>query len=175
MAQVEEKVNLKVDMASPKQYHPTVKGVLEWANSELEHVGRIVSVEDPDLQYSYAMSTVNGMAYLKDALYELVNDPKYSTHKEDLLRVHDAVIRTMKHLVKDFNIDLTAIKAFNTKKVLSNSNFTYLKNSNKENKPNNNNNKEKKSNSNTNKENKPNNNNTNKANKRNSKTRKNRK
>ena len=156
-------------MASPKQYHPTVKGVLEWANSELEHVGRIVSVEDPDLQYSYAMSTVNGMAYLKDALYELVNDPKYSTHKEDLLRVHGAVIRTMKHLVKDFNIDLNAIKAFNTKKVLSNSNFTYLKNSNKENKPNNNTNKEK------NKENKPNNNSTNKANKRNSKTRKNRK
>ena len=157
-------------MASPKQYHPTVKGVLEWANSELEHVGRIVSVEDPDLQYSYALSTVNGMAYLKDALYELVNDPKYSTHKEDLLRVHGAVIRTMKHLVKDFNIDLNAIKAFNTKKVLSNRNFTYLKNTNKENKPNNNTNKEK------NKENKPNNNNnTHKANKRNSKTRKNRK
>ena len=153
-------------MASPKQYHPTVKGVLEWANSELEHVGRIVSVEDPDLQYSYAMSTVNGMAYLKDALYELVNDPKYSTHKEDLLRVHGAVIRTMKHLVKDFNIDLNAIKAFNTKKVLSNSNFTYLKNSNKENNRSNNTNKENKRN---------NNNNTHKANKRNSKTRKNRK
>jgi hypothetical protein len=115
-------------MASPKQYHPTVRGVLEWANSELEHVGRIVSVEDPDLQYSYAMSTVNGMAYLKDAIYELVNDPKYSTHKEDLLRLHGAVIRTMKHLVKDFNINLNAIKAFNTRKVLSNRNFTYLKN-----------------------------------------------
>ena len=124
-------------MASPKEYHPTVKGVLEWANSELEHVGRIVSVEDPDLQYSYAMSTVNGMAYLKDALYELVNDPKYSAHKEDLLRVHGAVIRTMKHLVKDFNIDLTAIKAFNTKKVLSNRNFNYLKNTNKAEKTNN--------------------------------------
>ena len=124
-------------MASPKAYHPTVKGVLEWANSELEHVGRIVSVEDPDLQYSYALSTVNGMAYLKDALYELVNDPKYSTHKEDLLRVHGAVIRTMKHLVKDFNIDLDAIKTFNTRKVLSNRNFTYLKNTKKENKTNN--------------------------------------
>lgn len=122
-------------MASPKQYHPTVRGVLEWANSELEHVGRIVSIEDPDLQYSYALSTVNGMAYLKDALYELVNDPKYSMHKEDLLRVHEAVIRTMKHLVKDFNIDLDAIKAFNTRKVLSNRNFTYLKNTKKANKP----------------------------------------
>ena len=115
-------------MASPKQYHPTVKGIFEWANSELEHVGRIVSVEDPDLQYSYALSTVNGMAYLKDAIYELVNDPKYSMHKEDLLRLHGAVIRTMKHLVKDFNINLNAIKAFNTRKVLSNRNFTYLKN-----------------------------------------------
>ena len=115
-------------MASPKQYHPTVKGIFEWANSELEHVGRIVSVEDPDLQYSYAMSTVNGMAYLKDAIYELVNDPKYSMHKEDLLRLHGSVIRTMKHLVKDFKIDLNAIKAFNTRKVLSNRNFTYLKN-----------------------------------------------
>jgi hypothetical protein len=115
-------------MASPKQYHPTVKGIFEWANSELEHVGRIVSVEDPDLQYSYAMSTVNGMAYLKDAIYELVNDPKYSMHKEDLLRLHGSVIRAMKHLVKDYNIDLTAIKAFNTRKVLSNRNFTYLKN-----------------------------------------------
>ena len=124
-------------MASPKQYNPTVKGIFEWANSELEHVGRIVSVEDPDLQYSYAMSTVNGMAYLKDAIYELVNDPKYSAHKEDLLRIHGAVIRTMKHLVKDFNIDLTAIKAFNTRKVLSNRNFNYLKNTNKAEKPNN--------------------------------------
>jgi len=115
-------------MASPKQYHPTVKAIFEWANGELEHVGRIVAVEDPDLQYSYAMSTVNGMAYLKDAIYELVNDPKYAMHKEDLLRLHGSVIRAMKHLVKDFKIDLTAIKAFNTKKVLSNRNFTYLKN-----------------------------------------------
>lgn len=152
-------------MASPKQYNPTVKGIFEWANSELEHVGRIVSVEDPDLQYSYAMSTVNGMAYLKDAIYELVNDPKYSVHKEDLLRVHGAVIRTMKHLVKDFNIDLTAIKAFNTRKVLSNRNFNYLKNTNKASKPNN---KAEKTNT---KDEKPNN----KAEKPNNKTRKNRK
>jgi len=118
---------LEIEMASPKQYHPTVKGIFEWANSELEHVGRIASVEDPDLQYSYAMSTVNGMAYLKDAIYELVNDSKYSTHKEDLLRLHGAVIRTMKRLVKDYKVDLSAIKTFNTRKVLSNRNFTYLK------------------------------------------------
>jgi hypothetical protein len=155
-------------MASPKKYHPTVRGVLEWANSELEHVGRIVSVEDPDLQYSYALSTVNGMAYLKDALYELVNDPEYSIHKKDLLNVHGAVIRTMKHLVKDFNIDLDAIKAFNTRKVLSNRNFTYLKNTKKENTP-----KNKTNNKTENKTNNKTNNNSN--NKTNNKTRKNRK
>jgi len=161
-------------MASPKQYHATVRGVLEWANSELEHVGRIVSIEDPDLQYSYALSTVNGMAYLKDALYELVNDPKYSMHKEDLLRVHEAVIRTMKHLVKDFNIDLTAIKAFNTRKVLSNRNFTYLKNTKKENKPANKS-TNKPENTPNNKSNKPENTSNNKTNnKSNNKTRKNR-
>ena len=161
-------------MASPKQYHATVRGVLEWANSELEHVGRIVSIEDPDLQYSYALSTVNGMAYLKDALYELVNDPKYSAHKEDLLRVHGAVIRTMKHLVKDFNIDLTAIKAFNTRKVLSNRNFTYLKNTKKENKPANKS-TNKPENTPNNKSNKPENTSNNKTNnKSNNKTRKNR-
>jgi 23S rRNA maturation mini-RNase III len=73
------------------------------------------------------MSTVNGMAYLKDAIYELVNDSKYSTHKEDLLRLHGAVIRTMKRLVKDYKVNLSAIKTFNTRKVLSNRNFTYLK------------------------------------------------
>ena len=154
-------------MASPKEYHPTVRGVLEWANSELEHVGRIVSVEDTDLQYSYALSNVNGMAYLIVALYELVNDSKYSAHKEDLLRVHGAVIRTMKHLVKDFNIDLDAIKAFNTRKVLSNRNFTYLKNGKKENTP--------KNKSNTKSNNKSENTTNNKSNnKSNNKTRKNR-
>jgi hypothetical protein len=73
------------------------------------------------------MSTVNGMAYLKDAIYELVNDDKYSYYKEDLLRLHGSVIRAMKHLVKDYKIDLSAIKAFNTRRVLSNRNFTYLK------------------------------------------------
>ena len=165
-------------MASPKQYHPTVKGVFEWANSELEHVGRIESVEDPDLQYSYAMSTVNGMAYLKDAIYELVNDPKYSMHKEDLLRLHGAVIRTMKHLVKDYKTDLNAIKTFNTRKVLSNRNFTYLKNTNNAEKNSNNtktNSNNSENNSKKNSENNKKNNAKKNPEKNNRKTRKNRK
>lgn len=106
-------------MASPYKYHITAHAVMEWAKSELEHVGRIVACEDPNIQYSYALSTVNGMAHLKDALFELVNDPNYAEKKEDLLRLHASVIRVMKHLIKDYNIDMNTIKAFNTKGVLS--------------------------------------------------------
>jgi hypothetical protein len=106
-------------MGSQYKYDITAHSVMEWARSELEHVGRIVACADPNIQYSYALSTVNGMAHLKDALYELVNNPAYAERKEDLLRTHSAVIRVMKHLIKDFNIDLNTIKAFNTKGVLS--------------------------------------------------------
>jgi len=112
-------------MASPKKYNMTVHCAMNWAKSELEHVGRIVALEDPDLQYSYALSTVNGMAHLKDALFELVQDPLYESHKSDLLKTHDSVIRTMKHLIKDFNVDLKTVDAFNTRGVLSN--LSYLK------------------------------------------------
>lgn len=106
-------------MASPKKYEATAKGLMMWANSELEHVGRITSVKDKDIQYSYAMSTLNGMAHLKDALYEAVNDPDYVSWKKDLLRTHDSVIRVMKHLIKDYELNLDAIRAFNERKVLS--------------------------------------------------------
>jgi hypothetical protein len=108
-------------------YEATVKGVMEWANSELEHVGRIVSIGDEDLQYSYAQSTVYGMAHLKDALAQLVEETEHADKKRDLLRIHDKVIRAMKHLIKDFDIDLEAIKAFNTRHVLSD--LSYLSNS----------------------------------------------
>jgi hypothetical protein len=102
---------------------------MEWAQSELEHVGRIVSVENKDLQYSYALSTLNGMAHLKDALAQMVADVAYKHAKQDLLRIHDKVIRVMKHLVKDFDLDLNAIRKFNTRKVLSS--LSYLKNGSK--------------------------------------------
>lgn len=114
-------------MAAPVKYDITVKGVMMWANSELEHVGRIVAVEDKRLQRSYAMSTLNGMAHLKDALYQLVNDKAYKHHRADLLLVHEKVVRVMKHLIKDFDLDIQTIQAFNTNHVLSN--LGYLKNS----------------------------------------------
>jgi hypothetical protein len=109
-------------------YDTTVQGVMAWANSELEHIGRIVSLEDPDLAYSYAQSTLYSMAHLKDALFQMVNDEAYKHHKKDLLTVHAKVIKAMKHLIKDFDLDLEAIKSFNTRHVLSN--LSYLKNSN---------------------------------------------
>jgi hypothetical protein len=97
---------------------------MQWAAAELEHVGRIASVEDPDIQYAYAQSTVNGMLHLRDALFELVSDPEYVEKRGDLQRVHDKVVRVVKHLIKDYNVNLEEIKTFNTRHVLSN--LSYL-------------------------------------------------
>ena len=114
---------------STKMYKMTVKGVMNWAQHELEHVGYLVGVNDPDIQYAYAQSVVNGMLHLRDALLELVNDPNYATHKEDLQRTHDKVVRVIKHLIKDFKVNLEDIKTFNTRHVLGN--LSYLNKSKK--------------------------------------------
>jgi len=106
-----------------KKYHATMSGVLAWANAELEHVGRIASVEDKDLQYAYAMSTVNSMMHLRDALFELANDKKYSWKKEEFLRTHDSVVRVLKHLISEYKINLKTIKAFNTRHTLKNTSY----------------------------------------------------
>ena len=104
-------------------YKATLFGVMGWAKSELNHVGRITAVEDPDIQYSYALSTVNGMMHLRQALEELVNDEEYAEKKADLQKTHDQVVRVLKHLIKDYDIDLETIKAFNTRHVLKSFNF----------------------------------------------------
>jgi len=115
-----------IDMAnSAKKYYTTAAGVMNWAASELEHVGRIASVKDADIQYSYALSTVNSMLHLRDALVELLNDPYYVTYKEDLTRTHDQVVQVIKKLIKDYSVNIETIRAFNTRKVLGNlKNFT---------------------------------------------------
>jgi len=101
-----------------KKYKLTSNSAMQWAKHELDHIGRIVAVEDPDIQYSYAMSTVYGMFHLKKALSELINDSAYSVQREDLQRTLDKVVRAIKHLIKDFSLDVTAIQSFNTKKIL---------------------------------------------------------
>jgi hypothetical protein len=115
---------------SSSTYDITPQSVMHWANSELEHVGRITSMKDKNLQYSYAQSTINGMAHLKDAIFQLVNDPEYKRYKPDLLVLHGKVIRTMKHLIKDYRVDLNEIRAFNTRKVLSDLSYLTKKNRN---------------------------------------------
>ena len=105
---------------SPREYKTTVSGVSAWAKSELEHVGRIVSVEDPDLQYSYALSTVNGMLHLRNAVYELLHDEAYQNHEKDLQRLHDQVNRAVQHLINDYDVDRATIERFNTRQVLGN-------------------------------------------------------
>jgi len=125
-------------MAAPYKYEKSPHCLMKWVASELEHVGRIVAMKDEHLQKSYAMSTVNGMAHLKDALYEAAHEGDNAEQKTHLLRAHDSVIRTMKHLIKDFSINVRAIEDFNTEHVLSN--LSYLKNGNTKNNKNNKNN-----------------------------------
>jgi hypothetical protein len=115
---------------SSRTYDITPQSVMQWANAELEHVGRIASMKDKSLQYSYAQSTINGMAHLKDAIFQLVNDPEYKRYKPDLLVLHGKVVRTMKHLIKDYRVDLNEIRAFNTRKVLSDLSYLTRKNRN---------------------------------------------
>ena len=112
---------------SSKKYDMTAKGVMKWASHELESVGHLVGVTDPDIQYAYAQSVVNGMLHLRDALLEITNDPNYASHRVDLQKTHDKVVRVVKHLIKDFNVNLEDIKTFNTRRVLSN--LSYLSNS----------------------------------------------
>jgi len=114
---------------STHRYDTTLFGVMEWAKSELDHVGRIVSMKDKALQYAYAIAIVSGMAHLRDALFQMVNDPAYAHRRKDLLTTHDQVVRAMDHLISDFHVDLRTIRAFNTPRVLSP--FTYLKKSRK--------------------------------------------
>jgi hypothetical protein len=123
---------LVVSRMTTHKYNATAKGVMEWANAELAHVGRIAGIEDKDIQYSYALSTVNGMAHLRNALFELVGDSDYAEHKKDLLKTHNAVIRVMKHLIKDYKIKLDTIKQFNVRHVLGS--MSYLKRGTRKNK-----------------------------------------
>jgi hypothetical protein len=109
-----------------KQYNTTAHGLMMWAQGELEHVGRIAAVSDKDIQYSYAQSTLYGMAHLKDAIYQYVNKFPQCPMKYDLLTAHDQVIRVMQHLKDEYYLNLDDIRAFNTRKVLTP--FTYLKN-----------------------------------------------
>jgi hypothetical protein len=93
-------------------------GITEWAKNELEHIGRIASVKNPDLQYSYAQHTVSGMLHLRDALKQLIRKEKSASVRNDLQKLYGQVNRALQHLVTEYNINSNAIKKFNTRKVL---------------------------------------------------------
>ncbi len=63
------------------------------------------------------------MAHLKDAIFQYVSKYPQSHAKNDLLTLHAKVIRVMKHLVKNYKVDLNEILAFNTHKVLTPLNY----------------------------------------------------
>ena len=110
---------------SSKKYDITYGGVMNWAKHELKGVGYLIGTKNSDIQYSYAQSKINTMAHLRDALLELVKDPRYKRDRVELVKVHDKVIRVMDHLISDFNVNLNDIKRFNTHHVLGN--MSYLK------------------------------------------------
>lgn len=91
---------------------------MEWATSELEHIGRIAAVKNPDLQYAYAQHTVSGMLHLRDALKQLIRKEKSAGTRNDLRKLYGQVHRAIQHLVTEYNINANAIKKFNTRKVL---------------------------------------------------------
>ena len=105
-------------MEDKKRYKITSSSAMHWAKHELNAIGRIISIQDPDIQYSYAMSTLYGMLHLRNALNELINDSAYSVQREDLQRTYQEVNRAIKHLIKDFSLDVNTAQIFNTKKVL---------------------------------------------------------
>lgn len=105
---------------SPKKYKSTIRGVNIWAESELEHIGRIAAVEDPDLQYAYALSTVNGMLHLRNAIYELMEDATYLNKKSDLSVLYNKVNKALQHLVTEYKVERQTIQQFNTRAVLGN-------------------------------------------------------
>jgi hypothetical protein len=119
-----EKNSGKYIQMSSHKYDITLQGVNKWACEEIKQVGKIVAVKDKGLQRAYARSTLNGMAYLRDAIYQLITDSKNPDYIKDELQIlHDKVVRIMKHLIKDFDIDMKDIQEFNKNKVLSPLNY----------------------------------------------------
>lgn len=104
--------------AAQRKYKMTCMSVMKWAAHELNAVGRIISVKDVDIQYTYAMCTVNSMLHLRKALMDLSEDPIFTQERAALLQTLDEVERVITHLIKDFEVDLNAIRSFNTRKIM---------------------------------------------------------
>jgi hypothetical protein len=108
------------------KYEASCHDIEMWKDHELAHVGRIAAMKDKDLQYSYALSTVNGMMHLRDAIHERRLEVKDANHKKELHNLCNEVVRAIQHLIKDYKVNLDTIRAFNERHVLQD--FSYLNN-----------------------------------------------
>jgi|APFre7841882654_1041346.scaffolds.fasta_scaffold10424_6 hypothetical protein len=102
----------------PPSYQITRFGVMEWAKNELEHIGRIASVKNPNLQYSYAQHTVSGMLHLRDAIKQMIRKETSVSKRRDLQKLYGQVNRALQHLITEYHVQPNAIQACNTRKVL---------------------------------------------------------
>lgn len=100
-------------------YNATSRGLFEWAKSELQHIGRIAAIKDNKVQYAYALSTVNGMLYLRDAIREYIKDESNSSKKKEFQKLHGQVIRAVQHIITEYSVNRNAIELFNTGKILT--------------------------------------------------------
>jgi len=106
-------------------YHTTVFEIMRWAESELEHVGRIASMRSDKYQRAYAISTLFGMGNLRNALAEMMTNRAYSRHRVDLHNTYETVVRTMQHMMKVYSITVEDMRATNSQSVLGS--LGYLK------------------------------------------------
>jgi hypothetical protein len=104
-------------------YDATLQGVMGWFQTEIWHIGEITGMRDPDMQYSYALSTANSMAHLHDAIAELLEDPLYSKNP-DLIKTQAVVVRALRELIRRYKINIDTIRKFNTRHVLRNLSYT---------------------------------------------------
>jgi hypothetical protein len=93
----------------PPSYETTQMGVIAWAKNELEHIGRIASTKNPDLQYSYAQHTVSAMLHLRDAIKQMIRKEKSVGMRNDLRKLYGQVKRALQHLVTQYNVKSNAI------------------------------------------------------------------
>jgi hypothetical protein len=86
-------------------YNRTVHGVLHWFKLELDYAVRIRLINDHDLRYATALSSINGMDQLKDIVARMLDNPEYGSYRSYLLYFHNNIIQIMEKLVTEYLIN----------------------------------------------------------------------
>ena len=85
-------------------YNRTVHGVLHWFKLEVDYAGRIRLINDRDLRYASALSSINGMDQIKDIVARMLDNPEYASYRSYLLYFHNNIVRIMEKLVTEYLI-----------------------------------------------------------------------